>query len=255
MKAVFFILITLSANIGFAAIGGMDSGGGLGLVCFKSPSVAKNVKTNNGYVSDGELSDIDFIQTLDLYEASLKRGLEQKKPKLIISAEGESFENFLERILSHVEHSFPALGENLKESQRDFLGNNTYWQEIGLLPMADSNSVGNYNTPLCTLTTLAVQFKEEESYYLNIDPRLFFHEKMSVESKAVLLLHEYMYLVARKKGRTNSRSTRLAISSLLLDDNVTKIKVISQSLLDLGFLSPFEVKEILWGEETYPRRN
>ena len=107
----------------------------------------------------------------------------------------------------------------------------------------------------CALTTLAVQFKEEESYFLNIDPRLFFHEKMNVQGRAVLLRHEYIYLLTRKKGSTNSRSSRLAIAALLNDDGVTKVKKIAQSLLDLGFLSTSEIKDILWGDEVYPRKN
>lgn len=253
MKALIYLFFVMFSSEILA--GGMDSGGGLGLVCFKSASVAKVVQENNGYIGDEQLADIASLQTLDLYEALLKRGLEQRQPKVMAPQKGEEFESFLETVLSHIEQSFPKLGENIRNSQSDFSGNHVYWQEIGLISIFDSNSVGNYNTQFCSLTTLAIQFKEEESHYLNIDPRLFFHEKMSVQSRAVLLLHEYIYLLTRKRGSTNSRSTRLAIASLLTDDFTTKVKNVAQSLLDLGFISSAEVKEILWGEEVYPRKN
>lgn len=251
MKAVLYLLMmTFSANV---LAGGMDSGGGLGLVCFKSVAVAKSVKDNNGYIDNDQLADISFLQTLDLYEALLKKGMDQRVPKIMEPKPDDDFGSFLETALFGIEKSFPKLGESIRSAQSDFSGNNVYWQEIGLISISDSNGVANYNTKLCSLTTLALQFKEEDSHYLNIDPRLFFHEKMSVQSQSVLLLHEYIYLLTRKKGSTNSRSTRLAIALLLSDDGVTKITKIAQSLMDLGFMTSSEVKEILWGEEVYPR--
>ncbi|MDD4976376.1 MAG: hypothetical protein PHY93_18605 [Bacteriovorax sp.] len=124
----------------------------------------------------------------------------------------------MDRIINRISVNFPTLAEQIIKVQSEFSGDHVLWSPIGLTEVFDGNTVLAYDTALCTLTTLAIQFKEEEAQYLNLDPRLFNHDNMSEESKAVLMLHEYLYAIARGKGSSSSRSTRMAISYLIRDD-------------------------------------
>lgn len=198
--------------------GGMDSGGGQGYVCFDSTSVATHAKNNHGNLDDEDINHISQIVTLDLYEAKLKRGNPAREIKIVARSADENYEQYLERIISRIAVKFPELADQIVKVSAEFSGDHLLWSPIGLTEVSDGNSVLAYDTAFCTLTTLAIQFKEEEAQYLNLDPRLFNHDKMSEDSKAILMLHEYLYAIARQKGRSSSRSTRLAISYLIRDD-------------------------------------
>ena len=256
MKSLFYILCILLLNLtnleeSFAG-GGMDSGGGLGYVCFDSKEIAKNVRDNLGFIKNSHLNHITSLQTLDLYYALLRRGVDFEKPTLINPTEEEDYNSYLERVIQIIENSIPSFGKNLREVKHKLSGHQLIWHDVGLLSVFDSDSVGRYNNELCTLTTMAIQFQEEGSNFLNIDPRLFFHEKMSTQSKAVLLLHEYMYLLARLNGRTTSRSTRIAIGYLLTSDKKTSVGEIIDQLIKLNFISPSDVTDINWRDKIYP---
>lgn len=227
-------IIFLSLPVSIMA-GGMDSGGGQGFVCFNSEETNKLVRDNNGNIADNQISEISQVVTLDYFEAKLKRGNPAMSPKLIQRNENENYEQFLNRIIERVDHFYPLLGHKLIEMQQNFSGDHLIWSAIGLTKVSDSGSVLAYDSKLCTITTLAIQFKEENSYYLNIDPRLFESLMMSEESKATLFLHEYLYAIARDNGKTSSRGTRLAISYLLREDINTK--EIEDNLRLLNFIN------------------
>lgn len=218
MKTQIFIssLFLLATQIVFA--GGMDSGGGQGYVCFDSKTVATHAKKNQGNLDDDDIVHISLLVTLDLYEAKLLRGNPPREVKIVEKNADENYEQYLERIINRIAAKFPELANQITKISSEFSGDHIIWSPIGLTEVSDGNSVLAYDTDFCTLTTLAIQFKEEDAQYLNLDPRLFNHTKMSEESKAVLMLHEYLYAIARKKGRTSSRSTRMAISYLIRED-------------------------------------
>lgn len=236
MNIFVFIMASLLFE-GASFAGGMDSGGGQGFVCFDSKEVALSVMSNKGNIADEYIGNITSLETLDLFESKMKRGSTLSTPMLISIGENENFEDYLERIIDRIEKNIPVLGQKIREAKLNFSNDNLIWADIGLIPVNDSNVVGAYDTPFCTLTTLAIQFKEENSDYLNIDPRLFLHQKMSNQSRAILFLHEYLYLIARKMGKTSSRSSRLAISFLIRDDKKTTLKDVVENLYKLNLLS------------------
>ena len=215
---IFISLLFLLATTQIVFAGGMDSGGGQGYVCFDSAVVATHTKNNHGNLDDDDINHISQVVTLDLFEAKLKRGNPAREIKIVERKPDENYEQFLERIINRIAVKFPELANQIVKVSNDFSGDHLLWSPIGLTEVSDGNSVLAYDTAFCTLTTLAIQFKEEDAQYLNLDPRLFNHEKMTEESKAVLLLHEYLYAIARQKGRSSSRGTRLAISYLIRDD-------------------------------------
>ena len=227
--------------------GGMDSGGGRGRVCFSDENITEKVRKAQGFIEDQDLDYIVSIEPLDLHEAKQKRGLEAKEPTLAQPRSGENHLSYLARLLDRLDESFPALAQKVRVSEQEFSAENLIWQDVGLLPVMDENTVGAYNSLHCTLTTMAVQYKEEGQNYLAIDQRLFYHPEHSTMGRAVLILHEYLYLVARKLGRADSRSTRLAISLLLRNDSDLHLDVMEKTLSDLNFILPEELTGIKAG--------
>lgn len=230
----FKIAVVLTYSITISA-GGMDSGGGQGFVCFDSKKVATHVKNNNGNLDDSDVAHITQIETLDLYEARLKRGDIPTAVKLFSRREGENYSSYLERIIARIDNEFPVLADQILKEKNDFSGDHTLWSPIGLTTVSDGLPVISYDSSLCTLTTLAIQFKEDNAQFLNLDPRLFNHPKMSDDGRAILLLHEYLYAVARERGKTSSRSTRMAIGYLLRED--IDLKSLTSNLVELNFLN------------------
>ncbi len=232
MKSIFSYLFLFLPAIAIA--GGMDSGGGQGFVCFKTEEINKSVQLNNGNILDDQIDGISKIITLDLYEARLQRGTPPVSPTLVKRLEHEDYEAYLNRIIDRIAAAYPELGDKIKVMIDNFSGDHLIWSPIGLTKVTDGGSVLAYDSNLCTAVTLAIQFKEESSYYLNIDPRLFGHPLMSEESRAILLLHEYLYAIARDNGKTSSRSARIAISYLIRENITTK--EIEENLRKLNFI-------------------
>lgn len=246
IKLFTFIIASLLFE-GASFAGGMDSGGGQGFVCFDSKEVAQAVMSNKGNIANEYIENITSLETLDLFEAKMKRGSSLSVPSLMAIGESEGSESYLNRIIERIEKNIPVLGQKIRAAEHNFSNDNLIWADIGLIPVNDSNVVGAYDTPFCTLTTLAIQFKEENSDYLNIDPRLFLHPKMSNQSRAILFLHEYLYLTARRMGKTSSRSSRLAISFLIRDDHRTTLRDVAENLYKLNILSVEEFESTVSG--------
>ncbi|MBT3984054.1 MAG: hypothetical protein HOE90_22050 [Bacteriovoracaceae bacterium] len=239
IRLVVLVFALLASARAFS--GGMDSGGGRGLVCFQTKEVADKVRDNLGYINDSQLTEITFIEPIDLYYAKQRRGIDHRAPKLATPYQSESFLQYLERLVQRIEVSIPPLGEKIRSTQKEFSGDNTIWHDLGLIPIFDEKSVAHYNTKLCTVTTMAIQFKEEGRNFLNIDHRLFFHPKHSVMGKAVLFMHEYFYLLARKLGGADSRSTRIVLGHLLKNETGVKVEDLAKILLDFRFLGEQDI--------------
>ncbi|MGE3608508.1 MAG: hypothetical protein AB7I27_02880 [Bacteriovoracaceae bacterium] len=253
-SSILIITSLLYGGVSYADFGGMDSGGGQGYVCFDSAEVAASVRKNQGNIEDRYINNITSLESLDLFEARMKRG--SLTPILYENILNEDLQTYLANNISRIGKYLPSFANRIIQSQQSFREENIIWAQIGLVPVNDSHVVASYDTSLCTLTTLAIQFKEEALDFLNIDPRLFYHSKMTVQSQAILLLHEYIYLVARNQGKTSSRSTRLAISYLIRDDKKLSVLEVAQNLFKLGMLSQSEFNEVMastpvnlmWGE-------
>ncbi|MGZ3688975.1 MAG: hypothetical protein ACXVBW_11775, partial [Bdellovibrionota bacterium] len=111
---------------------------------------------------------------------------------------------------------------------------NIVMQPHGLLRISDANEVGYIDSQNCVVATMAAQFNSGGDYFLNIDERLFNHPKHSALSKAVLLLHEYLYSQARIAGQGDSRNTRILVGRLITRNSLTVGSLIRE-LMDLGF--------------------
>ena len=92
-------------------------------MCFHDPAIAQKVQDSNGMVTDDQLSAIDSIEMLDLFEWKRPRGIEGKpnaplaEPRL-----GEKYPAFLKRITDRAYNTF---GEHTSELDAA-LGNYLY---------------------------------------------------------------------------------------------------------------------------------
>lgn len=216
--------------------GGMGSGGGKGMVCFDSPEIADEVRDNEGIIPTEYINNITSVEMLDLYYAKLAKGSDASMANLVKEKEGENYLDYFVRILNRIERTIPFLGKEIVKSQEKFNNGQILFLTKPLTPMFDENDVGFNASESCSKTTMAVQYFKQGKYFLHIDMRLFFHRLHSERSKAVLLLHEYLYLISRNKGETSSRRTRELIGHLIKNEEDTKLHQIIENVYFLGFL-------------------
>ena len=97
MKQFIFILTVVFSLSSFS--GGMESGGGHGLVCFTSSKVANAVREAKGIILDKQLKSISSIEPIDLYFAKNAQGAPLEKIDLIKARRIENFRQLYKRIL------------------------------------------------------------------------------------------------------------------------------------------------------------
>jgi hypothetical protein len=90
----------------------------------------------------------------------------------------------------------------------------------------------------CAVVTLALQYVETQQQVLEIDSRLWNHPKQSPLSRAVLLLHESLYRVARASGQTDSSRTRILVGNLITKTPHLSSGTVLDWLESYGFAEP-----------------
>ncbi len=235
MKNYLLMLGLLSFSSFTYAEGGMASGGGKGLVCFKNEQTASAVKLNKRYVRDKDLANITKIEMLDLHYAKAPQGLNRRISKIIA---GNDFVSLIDKMINRVELTIPVLGKELRKSEKLF-DNNIIFRSSAIEMASDENDIAINESDLCVLTTLAKQYKDDGRYFIHIDERLFFHPVHSDVSKATLLFHEYLYALARSKGEVDSRGVREIVSIFVKNDKDIKIIDIAKKVFESN-LTPFK---------------
>jgi hypothetical protein len=194
--------------------GNESSGGGSGIVCFTSIEAAKEVRENGGVVPDKLISKIGSLQSLDLQIAYMRKDINGKSRNLFLAKEGQTVSDYLEQLMLRLEQSYPELSQAINV-EMGALQQNVYFRLNPLYRIHDENDVGTEESDYCTLTNFAIQYTSGRGTIIHIDERLYSHPKHSVSSKALLLLHEYIYSALRKNGVTDSREVRDIISDIL----------------------------------------
>jgi hypothetical protein len=228
--------ILTSALTSRAYAGGWGSGGGNARVCFKTPDSAQKVIDQKGEITDDLLDQITSIETLDLYEAELPRGLSGKKIPIAQMREGESYLDYFDRIVARAVSTVPELGRAIRDNRALFNDNTVILHDSSLKRVYDEATVASTSDKRCVLATMAVQQNTNGYWLLHIDRRLFFHPNHSELSRAALLLHEATYAVARGLGQTDSANTRLVVGDLISNSPDTKLMSLISHWISLGFL-------------------
>lgn len=211
MKNILAVVVILGASIGQLQAGG-TRGGGNAVVCFaKHPEVIEKYKNEMRDAQTGELQnvlleaeDIELatsIEPLDLYQArGWVRGAPQNR-EIIESLDGESVEEYIERIFSRFSFYYPELHKQLVSAQRQIPLKEAWHEGFGLRPEQDFSVVGQIDTSKCLLTSLMVQETIGAAVNLHIDNRLWTHKALSSLEKGVMYLHEIVHFYLRHKYR------------------------------------------------------
>lgn len=218
--------------------GGDSSGGGLSVVCFDNPAVPEALRKGDGMLTDALLPHIISVTHFDLYEAMLLRGgIEPSFSKKVIEiGDHESAEQYAQRILKRLKYSAPELYRMILKTSKELNENkNTIYGFKPLERMNDARQVGLIDYENCMYATMALNHFELGVPFLEIDKRIYQHPKHSEQSRGILLLHEYIYLTARKLGHKDSRHTRVLIDILITDEDEVLLRGLITKLKEFRF--------------------
>lgn len=232
------LLVCLTSGAEFARAAGADSsGGGLGVVCFDNPAILETLRQGDGLLTDELLPHITSIENFDLYEANLVRGINMDlKQKVVPLKDNETADEYVERILKRMDFSVPALARLVRKTVEE-LSQAGHVEHVmrPLERMNDARQVGLIDYENCMLATMGLNRLEKGEGVLQIDKRIYAHAKQSEQSRAIFLLHEYVYITARKLGHTDSRHTRVLINSLITSHAQLTTKFLAGKAFEFGF--------------------
>jgi hypothetical protein len=225
----------MSASLAHAA-NGVGRGGGNGLVCFIDSKIADSLTvrdSNTGSVTyyksipDSLVSEINSIESYDLYLASLKKGTADNADVIQLSDNpNSSVEQEFERYADRFHDTFWYLDSQLKEYEEKIPFAEAQAYSSGLNPVYDIPALGLLPQG-CVLATVFVQASEGDTTRWGFDSRLFYHPKHSKLSQVVFLLHERSYLIGRTLGGNDSSYFATQVVGDILDPNLTFTKLIS----------------------------
>jgi len=175
--------------------GDWSSGGGNAIVCFKNDTIPKLIQADpTHWLKDEYISKIKSVEAFDLYQAKLPRGIDSIKPDIISLAKNETPYDYVLKIKNRFQNTLPYISSIIQNGQEKLSEENIIIEPNGLLPIDDTQAVGQIDKERCVLATMAVQvnWTNSDEYQLHLDERLFNHPTHSELSKAILLLHEYI---------------------------------------------------------------
>jgi hypothetical protein len=212
--------------------GGMDSGGGKGVVCFNHATTNSKVISQNRAIYDEDLEDIKSIAMLDLQYSIDSFGLEQ-----LVGHENNSDERsiYIRAINNKLEFA-PDL-QNRVQANYLAVVENRRMRNAPLKGTFDENDIALYENSNCVLTQLAVQQDiSPKQVIVHIDSRLFNHKTHSELSKFSLILHEGIYYFLRRNAdEKNSAFTRELVATIIHNQKESGENFI-QKFIDSGFL-------------------
>jgi hypothetical protein len=221
LPATLLATTALLPSAAFAKDGADSSGGGLTVVCFDDSAIVSVLKDGDGTISDVLLAQAKSIEAFDLYEAKLPRGWEgQFTETLIPINDGETAEQYAERLIKRLDHSVPALARVLRETRDGLKGDKLTYTSTPLPLIEDALPSGAIDTERCVLSTMGANRITDGAWSLTIDERQYKHKAQSEWSRGVFLLHEYIYITFRRlQQQSNSRRTRELLNYLIFDND------------------------------------
>lgn len=209
------------------SIGTEGGGGENAVVCFKDGSVPTLIRDSSsprfGQILDSEIQNqLTSVESYDLYEARIPRGLGARVPSIVALRQGESAREYAERIARRFDAYIPVVGKIIRSGTSMLPDARILMRPSGLNRIHDENDVGYIEASRCVVATMAAQYKAGENTQLQLDARLFSHALHSPLSQAVLFLHEAIYYSARTYAQhEDSRATRTLVSALINEDTTS----------------------------------
>jgi hypothetical protein len=235
------------ATGGSVYAGGESSGGGNGVVCFDHPAIAAQVNASGGIIRNGDLSHITSIEMVDLFQARKPRGIPAKTPEVISIDEDPSISDssailgYLKKLQSRFQYAVPEIAQNLERMQEFLSDDFIVLHDSPLKQMHDADLEIEIDTENCALSTLAFsEIISPEVVYVHLDRRLFDlangTAKHSRLSKAVLMMHEYFYLLSRFfNHETTSKKTRDMMGYIITQRTGVSLDRTIRVMAGLGF--------------------
>jgi len=241
-------LITLTP-LAQARAGGESSGGGNAVVCFAHPAIADRVRANGGVIQDAELEHINFIEMVDLYQARKPRGFPPRAPEMVPISNDERIDDaqaiseFFQRIEKRMESVSNEQRDTMRGLREEVMVDEALrFHSNPVRQTRDADLEIELNSPACTFTTMAYnEIITERIVYIHFDERLFnlknTHTSHSRLSKAVLIMHEFFYLVARYQHPevVSSKKTRDFLGYLITQNTGMKVLRFLETADELGF--------------------
>ena len=250
-RSNFFILIGLImlTPLAQARDGGESSGGGNAVICFDHPAITDRVKANGGVVQDAELEHITFIEMVDVYQARKPRGFPPRAPEMVPISEDERIDDaqaiseFFQRIEKRMEFVSNEQLVKMRDLREQVLGDESLrFNSNPVHQMRDADLEIELGSPACTFTTMAYnEIITDRVAYIHFDERLFnlknTHTSHSRLSKAVLIMHEFFYLIARYQHPeiVSSKKTRDFLGYLITQNTGMKVLRFLETAAELGF--------------------
>lgn len=242
------LISTMAFSMLDRSVGDWGSGGGNAIVCFNSATIAEGDKTvnildeikkNKNIIPDKFLTHIKSIEMYDLYEAKKKRGIGSQPAEILNIKEDEKIYEYIDRISSRFNDHNSEISKLIWKSRRIVPDGNISFSESGVVYQ---NDLGAVSLPQenCIISTMAAQVNYFNNYFVHIDQRLYDHKAHSIQSKAVLILHEMIYAYGRKFfDHKESGSTRELVRVLISYHESITEGFVSKFLVDSKFATGF----------------
>jgi hypothetical protein len=238
-----FLSPTAFSQADLAPRGGASTGGGNAVVCFNNKEIPLRYRDkespNFGSILEEYIPQIVSVEALDLFDAKMGRGFADVKPELLLLKEGESTEEFYDRITNNFQYVHPLTAKILRFVKASLPDETVVkMQKYGVGQVDDSGFEGNLNREYCVIATMATQKKIKNRFRIDFDKRLFLHTTHSKLSQAVMVLHERLYWFERNfltPETKDSSAVRMLVSMLISVDPKVNLKEYSTQFTDLGF--------------------
>lgn len=232
-------------------MGDWSSGGGNAVVCFKDTKkdeafeLIKN--TEGGYLPNAifEKDMISSIEMYDLFEAKLPRGIEATIPEIIKIKKSQSFNDYFTLTFNRMWGTVPSVSDTFAQGRWLIKDSDIRFYNGGLKQQNDIGEVTFIDEERCVIQTMAVQRNLGDAFELIVDSRLFNHINHSRQSKATLLIHEYIYAYSRRKlGHKLSLPTRKLVGSIVSYHDSLTVNNVSGMAYHLGYTYLSKVEDI-----------
>jgi hypothetical protein len=222
--------------------GGWSSGGGNAIVCFQddiAETAIKEIKLAKGIIPNRLLSSqtaIESIEMYDLFESKLPRGLDpNNKIKIIQIQDDQDLIRYSHGLMIRFAKMVPIVSRVIGKGLSQLPEANMRFHQGAVKQQNDIGEINHINDKKCIISTIAIQRNWNNFFELHIDARLFNHPKHSRLSKAVLLLHEFIYSTGRKKGHLDSSQTRKLVETSISVHRGNTIGHAANLVEELGF--------------------
>lgn len=222
--------------------GDWSSGGGNAVVCFHA-HLAKEAIEEIQQSADKTIPNrmieqnyIDSIEMYDLFEAKLPRGFNDRGGFIVEIEANESYSTYANRLARRFLNVVPAVHTNLMAGKRLLPDPQFRYHSGALQQHNDIGDIALIDKSKCIIQTIAAQRSWNGFFDVYLDARLFNHPSHTRQSKATLIIHEYMYAFSRRHlNHEDSSATRKMVEVLISSDLDITIDYVAKLVFELGY--------------------